>query len=156
MFCILSDNSRERLKERVGKEGCLGDWQQWRILESSDVFSANSVLSLHLRHANYSSTLWKLSGEDEQKNKGIWSFMAEQVSNRGSRSNRRREYKLDAYVSDMMANKKWVLVCVSTRSRLPQPNENWLSIEKQWQIKWAIKWVLCQNDVSNFPGRGDI
>lgn len=41
------------------------------------------------------------------------------------------EYKRDACVSDMMANKKWVLVRVSTGATLPQPNENWLSMEKQ-------------------------
>lgn len=73
------------------------------------------------------------------KKRGIWSVMVEQVSEQGRRWGRGREYKLDAYVSDMMANKKWVLVRVSTRATLPQPNENWLSIEKQWQIKWAIK-----------------
>ncbi|TNN81930.1 hypothetical protein EYF80_007838 [Liparis tanakae] len=33
--------------------------------------------------------------------------------------------------ADMMANKKRVLVSVSTGATLPQPNENWLSMEKQ-------------------------
>lgn len=66
------------------------------------------------------------------------SWLSEWASKAGTEA-RGREYKLDAYVSDMMANKKWVLVRVSTGAILRQPNENWLSIEKQWQIKWAIK-----------------
>lgn len=65
--------------------------------------------------------------------------MVEQVSGEGRFWGRGKEYKLDTYVSDMMANKKWVLVRVSTRATLTQPNGNWLSMEKQWQIKWAIK-----------------
>lgn len=71
--------------------------------------------------------------------RGIWSVMVEQVSGQGRCWGRGKEYKLDAYVSDMMANKKWVLVSVSTGATLPQPNENWLSMKKQWQIKWTIK-----------------
>lgn len=75
------------------------------------------------------------------KKRGIWSVMVERVSEQGSRWSiyKLGGYKLDAYVSDVMANKKWLLVRVSTGATLPQPNENWLSIEKQWQIKWAIK-----------------
>lgn len=65
------------------------------------------------------------------KKRGIWSVMVERVSEQGRHSNKGREYKLDAYVSDMMANKKWVLVRVLTRATLPQPNGNWLSIEEQ-------------------------
>lgn len=73
------------------------------------------------------------------KKRGIWSVMVERVSDQGRRWDREREYKLDAYVLDTMANKERVLAGMSTRASLPQPNENWLSIEKQWQIKWAIK-----------------
>lgn len=104
-------------------------------------FFATSLLSLDLKHANYSFTLLKLSGEDEQKARDLvcHGWASERVSERGRRWDRGREYKLDAYASDMMANKKWVLVRVSARATLPQLNENWLSIEKQWQIKWAIK-----------------
>lgn len=42
-------------------------------------------------------------------------------------------------VLDMTANKKRVLVCMSTRRTQPQPNKNCLSIQKQWQIKWPSK-----------------
>lgn len=73
------------------------------------------------------------------KKRGIWSVMVERVSEWGRRWDGCREYKLDAYASHMMANKKWVLVRLLAGATLPQPNENWLSIEKQWQIKWAIK-----------------
>lgn len=55
--------------------------------------------------------------------------MVEQVSEQVGHSNKGREYKLDAYISDMMTNKKWVLVRVLTRATLPQPNGNWLSKE---------------------------
>lgn len=46
--------------------------------------------------------------------RGIWSVMVERVSEQGRRWEGGREYKLDAYVLDMMANKKWVLVRMST------------------------------------------
>lgn len=42
-----------------------------------------------------------------------------------------------------MANEKWVLVHVSTRAKLPQRKENWLGIEKQWQITRAIESSAC-------------
>lgn len=42
-----------------------------------------------------------------------------------------------------MANEKWVLVHVSTRAKLPQRKENWLGIDKQWQITRAIESSAC-------------
>lgn len=60
----------------------------------------------------------------------IWSVMAEQVSKWGRRWNSRREYKLDAYVSDMTANKKWVLALVLTGATLAQPNGKRLCLKK--------------------------
>lgn len=131
----------ERGERGEGVEDCFSDWQQQGIrgkMTMTCVFLL--LLSLDLKHANSSFTLLKLSGGDEQKARDF--FVCHGWASERARQTVRREggeYKRDAYVSDMMANKKWVLVRVSTGATLPQPNENWLSMEKQWQIKWAIK-----------------
>lgn len=45
-----------------------------------------------------------------------------------------------------MANKKWMLVHVSTRGTLPQSNENRLSVEKLWHVKRAIESATCGDE----------
>lgn len=51
---------------------------------------------------------------------------------------RRREYKCLCFGHDGQQE-----VHVSTRAKLPQHNENWLGIDKQWQITRAIESSAC-------------
>lgn len=54
---------------RGGEEDCLGDWQQQGIHCGKRTMTCFFLLllSLDLKHANYSFTPLHLSGEDEQK-----------------------------------------------------------------------------------------
>lgn len=53
------------------------------------------------------------------KKQRIWSVMVQRVNERGRQGGGGGGYKLDACVSDMIANKKQVLVLVLSRATLP-------------------------------------
>lgn len=147
MFFILSENSRGRGSRRLS--WWLATLKPFQVKSCFFFFFANSLISWS-QTCKLLIHIIKVRWKTWAKKQGIWSVMLERVSRQGSLWNRRKEYKLDAYVLDMMANKKWVLVRVSTRHTLPRPNENWLSIEKQWQIKWTL---MLKRQRRHFPDR---